>query len=57
MGIGFVTPAEKHDGRADEIIAARKAGMKRAREQRLQVNRGFGGIKCCLIPHGTVSKA
>jgi putative transposase len=40
MGIGFVTPAEKHDGRADSIIAARKAGMKRAREQRLQVNRG-----------------
>ena len=40
MGIGFVTPAEKHDGRADGIIAARKAGMKRAREERLQVNRG-----------------
>jgi len=40
MGIGFVTPAEKHDGRADGIIAERKVGMKRAREQRLQVNRG-----------------
>jgi putative transposase len=40
MGIGFVTPAEKHDGRADGIIAARKVGMKRAREERLQVNRG-----------------
>jgi putative transposase len=40
MGIGFVTPAEKHDGRADEIIAARQAGMERAREQRLQINRG-----------------
>jgi putative transposase len=40
MGIGFVTPAEKHDGRADEIIAVRKAGMVRAREQRLKVNRG-----------------
>jgi hypothetical protein len=40
MGIGFVTPAEKHDGRADGIIGARKAGLKRARGQRLQVNRG-----------------
>jgi putative transposase len=40
MGIEFVTPAEKHDGRADAIIAARRAGMVRAREQRLQVNRG-----------------
>jgi len=40
MGIGFVTPAEKHDGRADGIIAERKVGMKRAREQRLQFNRG-----------------
>ena len=40
MGIDFVTPAEKHDGRADAIIAARRAGLKRAREERLQVNRG-----------------
>ena len=40
MGIGFVTPAEKHDGRADAIIAARRAGLKHAREQRLKVNRG-----------------
>ena len=40
MGIGFVTPAEKHDGRAEGIIAARRAGLERAREQRLQINRG-----------------
>lgn len=40
MGIDFATLAEKHDGQADGIIAARRAGMKRAREQRLQVNRG-----------------
>lgn len=40
MGIDFVTPAERHDGRAEEIIAARRAGMERARAQRLQVNRG-----------------
>ena len=40
MGIGFVTPAEKHDGRADEIIAARRSGMKRSKARRLQVNRG-----------------
>ena len=43
MGIDFVTPAEKHDGRAEGIIAARKVGMERAREQRLQVNRGCSG--------------
>jgi putative transposase len=40
MGIGFVTPAEKHDGRAAEIIAARRAGMEQARERRLKINRG-----------------
>lgn len=40
QGIGFVTPAEKHDGRAEGIIAARKAGMKKARELRLQINQG-----------------
>jgi len=40
MGIDFVTPAEKHDGRADKIIAARRAGMDRARKERLQANRG-----------------
>ena len=40
MGIEFVTPAEKHDGRADAIIAARKAGLKHAKEERLKVNRG-----------------
>jgi hypothetical protein len=39
-GIGSVTPAEKHDGPADKIIAACGAGMKRARQQRLQINRG-----------------
>ncbi len=43
MGIGFVTPAEKHDGRAEEIIAARRTGLKRARARRLQVNRGCSG--------------
>lgn len=40
MGIDFVTPSEKHDGRADGIIAARRVGMERARERRLHVNRG-----------------
>ena len=39
MGIGFVTPAKKHDGRAEGIIAARKAGMEQARKRRLQINR------------------
>jgi chloramphenicol 3-O-phosphotransferase len=40
MGIGFVTPAEKHDGRAAAIIAARRVGMEQARERRLKINRG-----------------
>jgi len=54
MGIGFVTPAEKHDGRAEEIIAARRTGLKRARARRLHVNRGCsgGGVRCCSIPCG-----
>jgi putative transposase len=43
MGIGFVTPAEKHGGRAEAIIAARREGMKQARARRLQVNRGCSG--------------
>jgi hypothetical protein len=46
-------PAEKHDGRADEIIAARKAGMKRARQQRLKVNRGCReGSDAAYFPAG-----
>jgi putative transposase len=40
MGIGFVTPAEKHDARAEASSPHAKRGTKRAREQRLQVNRG-----------------
>lgn len=40
MGIEFVTPAEKHDGRAAAIIAARKNGMMHAKEERLKINRG-----------------
>lgn len=40
MGIGFVTPAEQHDGRAAAIIAARRVGMEQARERRLKINRG-----------------
>lgn len=40
QGIGFVTPAEKHDGRAEAIIAARHEGMERARQLGLEINRG-----------------
>lgn len=40
QGIGFVTPAEKHDGRWVAIVEARRQGMQRAQLQRQQVNRG-----------------
>lgn len=33
-GIGFVTPAERHDGTHTAIIEARKIGMKQARQNR-----------------------
>jgi transposase InsO family protein len=39
QGIGFVTPAERHDGRGEAIIAARRRGMAEARAQRLETNR------------------
>lgn len=34
QGIGFVTPAERHDGSHTAIIEARKAGMNQARQLR-----------------------
>lgn len=34
QGIGFVTPAERHDGRHTAIIEARKAGLDQARQLR-----------------------
>jgi putative transposase len=34
QGIGFVTPAERHDGNYIAIIEARKAGMQNARQNR-----------------------
>lgn len=34
QGIGYVTPAERHEGRHTAIIEARKEGMRRAREAR-----------------------
>jgi transposase InsO family protein len=42
QGIGFVTPTEKHDGSWVEITEARKEGLKRAHQRRLEVNRGCG---------------
>ncbi len=41
QGIGFVTPADRHEGRHVAIIAARKEGMRRAREQRRMA--AYGG--------------
>jgi transposase InsO family protein len=43
QGLGFVTPAEKHDGSWEAIIEARRIGMKRAQQHRLEVNRGCRG--------------
>lgn len=40
QGIEFVTPAEKHDGSWEAILKARRTGMKRAQQHRLEVNRG-----------------
>lgn len=41
QGIQFVTPAERHEGRHVAIIAARKEGMRKAREMRKMV--AYGG--------------
>lgn len=37
--IGYVTPNDAHEGRAEQIIEARIGGLERARQQRLQHNR------------------
>jgi len=37
--IGYVTPDDEHHGRGPQIRRARAAGMRRAREQRIQHNR------------------
>jgi transposase InsO family protein len=43
QGIGFVTPAERHDGRHVAIIAARLEGMKKARDARRAYHRNSEG--------------
>ncbi|MGH2724599.1 MAG: IS3 family transposase [Actinomycetota bacterium] len=43
QGIGFVTPAERHDGRHVAIIEARRRGMRAAREARPRENRQGSG--------------
>ncbi|MGH2812709.1 MAG: transposase [Actinomycetota bacterium] len=40
QGIGFVTPAERHEGRHTEIIEARKNGMQEAKRMRRIAARG-----------------
>jgi len=42
QSLGYVTPAERHEGRHTAIIAARKEGMRRAREMRKMV--AYGGV-------------
>lgn len=45
QGLQFVTPADRHEGRHVAIIAARKEGMRRAREQRrMAAYRGAGEV-------------
>ena len=39
-GVGYVTPNDEHEGRGPQIRAARRAGLARARQQRLAYNRG-----------------
>ena len=43
QGIEFVTPADRHEGRHVAIIAARREGMRRAREQRKMAAYGGSG--------------
>jgi hypothetical protein len=38
-GIGYVTPDDEHHGRGPAIRRARKAGLARARDQRIRENR------------------
>jgi putative transposase len=38
-GIGYVTPADEHEGRGPAIRAARRAGLKRARRLRIAYHR------------------
>ena len=40
-GIGYVTPNDEHEGRGPAIRQARRAGLKRARQQRLAYNRAI----------------
>lgn len=44
QGIGFVTPAERHEGRDVALLAARRAGLEEARRNRLLVNRLAGAL-------------
>ena len=39
-GIGYVTPNDEHDGRGPAIRQARRQGLARARQQRLDYHRG-----------------
>jgi putative transposase len=39
-GIGYVTPADEHDGRGPAIRHARRVGLAHAREARIAFHRG-----------------
>jgi putative transposase len=39
-GIGYVTPDDEHEGRGPQVRQARRAGLARARQQRLAYHRG-----------------
>ena len=39
-GIGYVTPDDEHEGRGSAIRHARRIGLERAREQRIDYHRG-----------------
>lgn len=40
-GIGYITPHDKHEGRADKIFLQREQAKKQARQRRLNANRGL----------------
>jgi hypothetical protein len=49
-GLQFVTPADRHEGRHVTIMATRREGMRRAREERkMAADGGTGEVKSVVM--------
>jgi putative transposase len=57
QGIGFVTPAERHDGRHEAIIAARLEGMTTARDTRGAYHRNREGDHLMPVANGAQDRS